>query len=598
MAVLCFDEAHAETWTIDRELAASLTPVNPEYNYFGHLAELTGEVLGTTAVRQVRTWDREFLRDVDVLVIAVPASPTVENGCGGRPVFSADEIEQIRDFVIGGGGLLVIGEYDIDRWGSNLNEVLAFSGIAFNNDTLRTQRDAERPFLLSRHFECSDVSEHAASCGLSAITFHRGCSLRSESREAQVLIRAPAGEAVVVVAEIGRGRVAAIGDSDLFSLPFVGHADNAQLWINLVGWLQGDGDTATRISSVQGLVRDRSYRLRRDPLTALDLRGISGDHIFDAHPFLSQLERLCANLADPYVEQERFLLDAELAFHELPREMRQAIVEFRRRSNEYGALLLTGLPQDPILPATPSDSRRSTEKRTYRSEFWLSVLGAAVGDPMAYSQEKDGELFQVVAPTKQKESLLSSESSKTLLDFHTETAFHPFMPDYVLLYCLRSDHRCYAKTIVTSVRVVAQELPLRYRSVLFEHAFQTGIDESFGSRNATKGNGPVLPVFHGNHYDPLMKCDLDLMIGLHADAQQALACLGLAVNKCLRFVRLQPGELLLIDNRRAVHGRTEFEALYDGNDRWLQRMYVSRDLELAEQDRYKNERIIDTLFRV
>ena len=37
---------------------------------------------------------------------------------------------------------------------------------------------------------------------------------------------------------------------------------------------------------------------------------------------------------------------------------------------------------------------------------------------------------------------------------------------------------------------------------------------------------------------------------------------------------LEPGDLLMVDNRRAVHARTAFRPRYDGQDRWLQRVYA------------------------
>ena len=36
-------------------------------------------------------------------------------------------------------------------------------------------------------------------------------------------------------------------------------------------------------------------------------------------------------------------------------------------------------------------------------------------------------------------------------------------------------------------------------------------------------------------------------------------------------VYLQPGQTLLINNRKGAHSRTPFTARFDGTDRWLQR---------------------------
>jgi hypothetical protein len=46
----------------------------------------------------------------------------------------------------------------------------------------------------------------------------------------------------------------------------------------------------------------------------------------------------------------------------------------------------------------------------------------------------------------------------------------------------------------------------------------------------------------------------------------------------LTDVVLRPGDVLVVDNLRAVHGRRSFQARFDGNDRWLRRVSAVRDL--------------------
>ena len=67
-------------------------------------------------------------------------------------------------------------------------------------------------------------------------------------------------------------------------------------------------------------------------------------------------------------------------------------------------------------------------------------------------------------------------------------------------------------------------------------------------------------------------------------------------NEMARFVILRPGDLLVIDNRRAVHARTEYEALFDGQDRWLQRVFVVDSLADSTAHRQERSRIIDVAF--
>ena len=50
-------------------------------------------------------------------------------------------------------------------------------------------------------------------------------------------------------------------------------------------------------------------------------------------------------------------------------------------------------------------------------------------------------------------------------------------------------------------------------------------------------------------------------------------------------VVLRPGDVLFIDNYRVVHGRKPFKARYDGTDRWLKRIGVTRDLRKSRAAR-------------
>lgn len=42
-------------------------------------------------------------------------------------------------------------------------------------------------------------------------------------------------------------------------------------------------------------------------------------------------------------------------------------------------------------------------------------------------------------------------------------------------------------------------------------------------------------------------------------------------------VLLQPGDVLVIDNRRCLHGREPFTPTYGPEDRWLMRAHVMQD---------------------
>jgi hypothetical protein len=300
----------------------------------------------------------------------------------------------------------------------------------------------------------------------------------------------------------------------------------------------------------------------------------------------------------PYQDTEEFLFDCEIRADEMPRFVRRALLEFQVRSNPTGILLLRGLPIDPVLyrVPTPANAKRSEQKATFVSERCLAMIGSRLGHLVSYIQEKNGDLFQNLAPVKSQEKIQSSGGSQTRLQFHRETVFHPYAPEYLLLFCLRPDHERIAETTFACITHALPLLSPEHREILFQPLYRTGIDYSFGNMQTVKGNGPVLPVLYGNPNDPFLNYDEDLMEALTPEADSALEALKDAVAQVYQGVKLDVGDLLCIDNRRTVHGRSSFTPRYDGFDRWLQRSFVVRDLGKSAGDRYPGERVIRTVF--
>ncbi|HET7177800.1 MAG TPA: amino acid adenylation domain-containing protein, partial [Solirubrobacterales bacterium] len=200
---------------------------------------------------------------------------------------------------------------------------------------------------------------------------------------------------------------------------------------------------------------------------------------------------------DPADDFERFAFESKLVFHQLPERLRRGLLEFGRRGNLDGVLLLRGLAEDAVLPPTPTRGSDAVRKATFASELWLCVAAAAFGELVGYQQYKGGLIIQDIFPTPAEADKQSSESSSTLLAFHTELTFHPFSPDYVLLFGLRPDPDQEARTMFAGVRRVFPRLSPADRDVLFDQAFRTGLDYSFGNLTTERGTGPLLSVLYG-----------------------------------------------------------------------------------------------------
>lgn len=266
-----------------------------------------------------------------------------------------------------------------------------------------------------------------------------------------------------------------------------------------------------------------------------------------------------------------------------------ALSELARRQTPGGVLRLSGIPVG-TLPATPADPRQHVDKT---SDSELSLLRAAVqlGEPVGYLPEHGGDLIQNLVPVQADQARQTSTSSAVRLGWHTETAFHPHMPRYLLLICLRGDAA--ARTTYSCVDDMIERLDADTIHVLCQPRFRTGVDESFtdgrsaepSARHAVLGNDGGTWTLRWDEY---------LTEGEDEQARDALRNLGAVVDEVARFVVLEAGELLAIDNQRAVHGRSPFRPRFDGGDRWLQRAFVVEDLAVSAADRHG--RVIATRF--
>lgn len=216
-----------------------------------------------------------------------------------------------------------------------------------------------------------------------------------------------------------------------------------------------------------------------------------------------------------------------------------------------------------------------------------------LGYPISFAQEQSGALIQNILPVHKTEYDQISTSSKVQLALHTEAAFHPYKPDYVMLLCLRGDPL--AVTTYANIDDIVKLLDNEMISYLQDPVYSTGIDKSFTSleKKYKEVKLPILKNIGNNEYNFLY--DEDLMKPTNILASMALEKLSEAISKCIKEVVLQTGDLLIIDNNKTIHGRKPFQPRYDGTDRWVQRMLVRKELPPKDQ---MNGHIITTSFEV
>ncbi|MFE9423845.1 TauD/TfdA family dioxygenase [Kitasatospora sp. NPDC006697] len=289
----------------------------------------------------------------------------------------------------------------------------------------------------------------------------------------------------------------------------------------------------------------------------------------------AQLHALAAELAGAppgLLDDPDWLALARRASCRLPVRILAALRQLRQDAGRAGILSLRELlAEEGALPDTPTVPD-SVERIPALPSTVAMLLGQQLGEVVAYRNEKGGALVQNVVPVR---SLADSQSNagSVPLELHNENAFHPHRPDFIGLLCLRGDHDGRAGTVVASVRDVLPLLGPADLAVLGSPRFLTEAPPSFTSGEATSPH----PVLGGHPSDPDLRVDFNATTPLDEEAEAALARLGEALQATSSSLVLRPGEMVFIDNRLVVHGRTDFTPRYDGRDRWLHRVYVHLD---------------------
>jgi L-asparagine oxygenase len=292
---------------------------------------------------------------------------------------------------------------------------------------------------------------------------------------------------------------------------------------------------------------------------------------------------------------ELFCRQAHRAARQLPDRLVELLADFAYRGTDTGTMLLDRLPVlEP--PPTPPDNRSHLAQDTPLAGV-QAIVNHACGQMVAYEAEGHGRLYQDMVPNRALALSQTSLGSGVELELHTEQAFSKLRPDLLSLACLRGHPD--AKTYVLPAHVLLEHMTPFERKLLRRELWSTGVDGSFklGGHEFREGDvrGP-LAIIGGAEDDPTIVFDQDLMSGATPEAH-ALIARVVEVYRAHRFsVTLEPGQILLLDNVRAVHGRSPFTPNFDGSDRFISRSFAIRDLVRTRFARPGNSRTIAAEF--
>jgi L-asparagine oxygenase len=306
------------------------------------------------------------------------------------------------------------------------------------------------------------------------------------------------------------------------------------------------------------------------------------------------LSKLAGELALQFhtSDDQQFIPAVRSAVSEIPRRISDEVLKMAEQG-EQPYLIVRGhhIDQQRIGP-TPGQLRTTGAPcAALAEEGLIAIYSELIGRSFCWPTQQDGRLVHDVMPVKKDEFAQLGTGSRELLTWHTEDAFHPRRADFMLLFALRNPQEVPTAIGVLDHRYADQP----WYNVLFEERFEILPDEShLPSNNSADIVGEssdafqeiaqmyIVPsrvsILSGDKARPKLRLDPYFMTPVPGDtvAENAFTAVVEAIERDLRTVSLQAGDLLILNNARAVHGRLPFRARFDGTDRWLKRLNVHR----------------------
>lgn len=265
---------------------------------------------------------------------------------------------------------------------------------------------------------------------------------------------------------------------------------------------------------------------------------------------------------------------------------------------------LRGVFDAKVLPDTPTAFASQPPCPSAVSAMYSVVLlNQLCGlETISYRSENEGHLFVnlVAIPGAGK----AAEKSTKKMRGHTDAASFPFRgtqdpvntriapsPDVVCLAALRNPNR--VSTTVMSLHdalamlTVAEQNLLKTSEFLIntQRTFQQGTAAILGHEHLVDGGHILWDGPHGtwvrySHSHVVVLDDTDAALNAaKANFEQALQA-------CCREVVLEPGDVLLVNNRLALHGRSPVGDALGGQSRWLLRTYGLDTADVLAAQRY------------
>lgn len=216
-------------------------------------------------------------------------------------------------------------------------------------------------------------------------------------------------------------------------------------------------------------------------------------------------------------------------------------------------------------------------------------LSRHVGDVFGYSDLQNGKLVQEIFPIFQDRNKQLGSGS-VHLELHTEDPALPYRADVLGFLCVRNDDK--VPNLLSCPDFSAADATLKHRLIESRYTIlsdrpstieykPTALETAVLQESPTEGYSFIYdPVYVDyskmSHYEEL---DFKDFIKLVESATFDLS--------------MKEAQVLFINNYKCAHGRPQFTPKYDGTDRWLKRVQISKDVSKHLNREYSLDIITD-----
>lgn len=259
----------------------------------------------------------------------------------------------------------------------------------------------------------------------------------------------------------------------------------------------------------------------------------------------------------------------------LPFRLRQFLDQLIRGEDSNVASLITGFQLGRDIGPTPLglENRPLWDKPERRENVFFMLVSAYLGSPFGWQTQQDGKIVHDVLPIKAHKDMQIGSGSKQEISVHVEDAHSEDRAHFLGLLCLRNPDK-----IGTTLSVPDfSKLSTRALDILQSEEFEIKVDLAHEPVTDLQGKRKIRVISRvGENYE--IRIDEYFMSPhVNPEARSALQELCRMLDNEISDIVLEPGDVLFVNNRRTVHGRRAFRAKFDGRDRWLKRINITRD---------------------